>query len=327
VASKKKCKVFVSYSRHDEALVRPLAGLLGVAADDAVFLDVTSLKPGDLWEEEIFDALKEASVFILCWCCESEKSKNVAKEIKAALSDHRKKLVPVLFCGAPLPPDLAERQWTDLRGKVVHNCSEHPKGKSPLNLKLKRDVIGADKAARVREAALKEARERRMQHESRKTEQLRVEKGSLKPQARLQAPTDAFRNAATQDSRYPMRPANASTLSWSDRARLVGIAAVLFLVVTVLFHFFGGKALLRIGGAAAISGLIAILAFRWTFRKSRSSPSSPPRPKNVGQDPCNRPLSLSNPSVGSRLPATPPETEADFIADRAKNYFEGLAKK
>jgi hypothetical protein len=43
---KKRCKVFVSYSRHDEELVKPLAGLLGAAANDAVFLDVTSLKSG-----------------------------------------------------------------------------------------------------------------------------------------------------------------------------------------------------------------------------------------------------------------------------------------
>jgi hypothetical protein len=153
VAPKKKCKVFVSYSRHDEALVRPLAGLLGVAADDAVFLDVTSLKAGDLWEKEIFDALKEASVFILCWCCESEKSKAVAAEIAAALSDDSKKLVPVLFCSTPLPADLAKRQWTDLRGKVVHKCSNHPKVKassSPNRIEdrpdgpLKRDLSGAD---------------------------------------------------------------------------------------------------------------------------------------------------------------------------------------
>jgi hypothetical protein len=126
--AKKKCKVFVSYSRHDEALVRPLAGLLGVAANEAVFLDVTSLKPGELWEKKILEALREASVFILCWCCESRKSKNVTKEIAAALAEGNKKLVPVLFCAAPLPEELAKRQWTDLRGKVVHKCPvEHEK--------------------------------------------------------------------------------------------------------------------------------------------------------------------------------------------------------
>ena len=112
----------MSYSRHDEALVRPLAGLLGVAADDAVFLDVTSLKPGDLWDDQIMSAVKEASVFVLCWCCESDKSTFIAKEISAALAEGEKKLVPVLFCSTPLPPGMADRQWIDLRGKVVHDC-------------------------------------------------------------------------------------------------------------------------------------------------------------------------------------------------------------
>jgi hypothetical protein len=127
VARKKKCKVFVSYSRHDEALVKPLASLLGAAANDAVFFDVTSLKAGDLWEEAILGAVKEASVFILCWCCESEKSQFVGREISAALSEGSKKLVPVLFCSMPLPPHLASRQWTDLRGKVIHDCpNRHP---------------------------------------------------------------------------------------------------------------------------------------------------------------------------------------------------------
>jgi hypothetical protein len=123
MARKKKCKVFVSYSRHDEALVKPLAGLLGVAADDAVFLDVASLKPGDLWEKKIIDAVKEASVLVVCWCCQSNKSVFVAREISTALAEGKKKLVPVLFCTTPLPPNIADRQWIDLCGKIVHDCS------------------------------------------------------------------------------------------------------------------------------------------------------------------------------------------------------------
>jgi hypothetical protein len=107
-------------------LVKPLAGLLGVAADQAVFLDTDSLKPGDNWESEIFRAIKEASVFVLCWCCESQKSEFVAKEIHAALLDADKKLVPVLFCSAKLPQGMVERQWIDLRDKILHDCkNEH----------------------------------------------------------------------------------------------------------------------------------------------------------------------------------------------------------
>jgi hypothetical protein len=122
VARKKKCKVFVSYSRHDEALVKPLAGLLGAAVEDSIFLDVDSLKAGDHWSAEIEKAVRDSSVFFVCWCCESKKSTFVADEIRKALETGGKRLVPVLFCGTPLPTSLASRQWVDLRGRVVHSC-------------------------------------------------------------------------------------------------------------------------------------------------------------------------------------------------------------
>jgi hypothetical protein len=132
VARKKRSKVFVSYSRHDESLIKPLAGLLGAAADDAVFLDVSSIKPGDLWKSEIEGAVRNASVFILCWCCESKRSDFVAYEIKTALEAGGKRLVPVLLCSTPLPPSLADRQWIDLQGRIVHACDGHgAKTKAP----------------------------------------------------------------------------------------------------------------------------------------------------------------------------------------------------
>jgi hypothetical protein len=122
VARKKKTRVFVSYSRHDEALVRPLSSLLGVASDEAVFLDVESLKPGAQWEKEIIAAVREASVFILCWCCAGKNSKFIAQEISTALKDKAKKVVPVLFCSTALPAKIADRQWIDLREQIIHAC-------------------------------------------------------------------------------------------------------------------------------------------------------------------------------------------------------------
>lgn len=132
MARGKKTKVFVSYSRHDEGLVRPLAGLLGAAPGSVVFLDVTSLKPGDHWEKEIVEAVQHASVFVLCWCCESEKSDFVGREISIALSDPAKKLVPVLLCSAQLPEQLSRWQWVDLRGQVLHQC-DHPHAQPPVD--------------------------------------------------------------------------------------------------------------------------------------------------------------------------------------------------
>ena len=108
--------VRIVQSTRSRELVKPLAGLLGVATDEAVFLDVNALKPGDKWEEEIFAALQECSVFVVCWCCQSQKSEFVGKEVDAALLDADKKVVPVLFCGADLPSALSGTSVGSIRG-------------------------------------------------------------------------------------------------------------------------------------------------------------------------------------------------------------------
>src|SRR5262249_28895890 len=118
-------KVFVSYSRHDEELVKPLAGLLGLAADDAVFMDATALKPGDDWKTRIEQAVTEASVFALCWCCASRMSEWVAYEIGVAMRSPEKRIVPVVLCNTPVPQPVSGRQWIDLRTRVRHDCGKH----------------------------------------------------------------------------------------------------------------------------------------------------------------------------------------------------------
>lgn len=125
VARKKTCKVFVSYSRHDEGLVKPLAGLLAAAAGEPVFVDVNNLQPGDDWKAGIDKAIRDSPVFILCWCCRCRKSKFIAKEIKLALEQDKKRIIPVRFCSAPLPRSVKSKQWTDLQGKILHNCDGH----------------------------------------------------------------------------------------------------------------------------------------------------------------------------------------------------------
>ena len=115
-------KVFMSYSRHDEALVKPLAYMLAAGRQDSVFVDIDNLQAGDYWRDEIEDAIGASAVFVLCWCCESKKSEFVRREIQLALKDNQKRIVPVLFCSTPLPEPLANRQWVDLRGRVLHSC-------------------------------------------------------------------------------------------------------------------------------------------------------------------------------------------------------------
>jgi hypothetical protein len=145
---RKVTRVFVSYSRHDESLVKPLAAILGVPGNDAVFMDVEQLKPGDLWSKEIIGAVRASSVFVICWCCQSKGSEYVTKEISAALTDKNKKLVPVLFCSTKLPSSLSKRQWIDLRGKVVHKCNHNDGSDDLISLESLETVVeGREPAA------------------------------------------------------------------------------------------------------------------------------------------------------------------------------------
>src|SRR5215472_2450031 len=98
MAQQKRYDIFVSYSRHDEGLVKPLSAVMGIHSE--VFLDVQELKAGDLWESEIVSAIQGALVFVLCWCCRSIESEFISKEVSVALERHprnrEKRIVPVL---------------------------------------------------------------------------------------------------------------------------------------------------------------------------------------------------------------------------------------
>jgi len=210
----------VSYSRHDEALVKPLAGLLGVAADDAVFLDVASLKPGDLWEQRIVDAVKEASVFVVCWCCESNRSIFVAKEITIAMAEGKKRLVPVLFCTAPLPPNMANRQWIDLCGKIVHDCSNS-------HTKKDGEKQSTPPSVELFQATRQSYRSDEQTQQQRPQSQVHDFDRGLPPRPSLPPPPPA----EYRQEEKPQRHVKSSSLTLFGRAGLVGctFAAVWFL--------------------------------------------------------------------------------------------------
>ena len=137
--------------------MKPLAVLLGATARDAVFLDVNSIRPGDFWKQEIDSALQDAAVFILCWCCESQASDFVGYEIRMAVENRAKRVVPVRLCSSPLPNLLSDRQWIDLRGRIVHNCRDHThvekKANEPVELAANVPISSAEKS-RLGEIAL-----------------------------------------------------------------------------------------------------------------------------------------------------------------------------
>lgn len=111
---------FVSYSHKDEPVVKPLVEMLSLN-DRKVFWD-GQLKPGELWDDVIQSSVKDASVFVLFWCCDTHASEYVAKEVALALR-LKKKIVPVKLCHAAMPAPLNAWQWISLQGRVQHACA------------------------------------------------------------------------------------------------------------------------------------------------------------------------------------------------------------
>lgn len=113
--------LFVSYARHDEAIIKPLVALLRVAGP--VFRDEDSLRPGDIWHEKIQAEIDRCTEFLLFWCAHSADSAEVRREYELALRLN-KRVVPVLLDGSDLRGPLRARQWIDMRPVHRHQVDE-----------------------------------------------------------------------------------------------------------------------------------------------------------------------------------------------------------
>ena len=77
-------KLFISYSHKDLKSAEKIAKIheaLGIE----VFLDKHRLKSGYIYSEEIFNFIRTADTFVLCWSENAAQSEYVEKERKAAL--------------------------------------------------------------------------------------------------------------------------------------------------------------------------------------------------------------------------------------------------
>ncbi|MCF6199702.1 MAG: SUMF1/EgtB/PvdO family nonheme iron enzyme [Hyphomicrobiaceae bacterium] len=91
--------IFISYSRHDQASVLPLAEALR-ALGWSVFMDVR-IKTGERWDQFIEDNLKAAGCVLVVWSPVSIKRHWVLEE--AGWGRREKNLVPVTIDGAEPP--------------------------------------------------------------------------------------------------------------------------------------------------------------------------------------------------------------------------------
>lgn len=111
--------IFLSYSHRDSPLVGAVVKLLRLNTP-AVFYDSDSIQPGEKWREQVDGALAQAQLIVLFWCAHARGSEEVRKEYGAAL-ELRKKILPVLLDGTPLPSALREFQWIDFRSVARPN--------------------------------------------------------------------------------------------------------------------------------------------------------------------------------------------------------------
>jgi hypothetical protein len=111
-------KAFVSYASQDrKKVIARLQGIKKIAPYLDIFMDVLSLRSGDLWEEELWKIIPENDVFYLFWSDYAMRSPWVEKEWKCALQVRGIGFIdPIPLVSpqkAPPPPELSKKHFND----------------------------------------------------------------------------------------------------------------------------------------------------------------------------------------------------------------------
>jgi formylglycine-generating enzyme required for sulfatase activity len=106
-------RIFISYSRQDEAFARRLAGSLSYLGAD-VWIDVDDIPAGMKWSSAIQQGLDTADLMIVIMSPDSMASKNVEDEWQYYL-DNRKPVIPVLLKPAKIHFQLNRIQYIDFQ--------------------------------------------------------------------------------------------------------------------------------------------------------------------------------------------------------------------
>jgi len=130
--------VFISYSAKDERLARFVREHL-VKQELDVFLASISLKLGERWTPQIFEALRNSDWVFLLASKNALASPNVQQEVGGALFA-KKKLVPIMWDVQPqeLPRWVADYQGLILSGTTMENINRQV---SQLAARVKADKV------------------------------------------------------------------------------------------------------------------------------------------------------------------------------------------
>lgn len=108
-----KPSLFISYSRKEAPFVHSLFCSLEKLGYP-VWLDYHSLIPGNPWQEQIYEGIAAADLFLLVVSKSSLASENVANEWQKAI-ELGKRIILICFEAATLPLQLESLEWVDLR--------------------------------------------------------------------------------------------------------------------------------------------------------------------------------------------------------------------
>ncbi|MHB8744405.1 MAG: toll/interleukin-1 receptor domain-containing protein [Sulfuricaulis sp.] len=112
--------VFIVYARDDLEVARRLAHRMKDVGLSP-WLDVDELVPGQVWKKTVLKALEESSVAVILVSKNHEKGGFVREEMNAAMKLLQSNeanvvpIVPVRIDDSPVPEQLAQIQWVDLR--------------------------------------------------------------------------------------------------------------------------------------------------------------------------------------------------------------------
>ena len=176
---------FFSYSRDDLEFALRLAKDLKKAGAN-VWMDKLDIRPGQLWERKVEDALNRSGRMLVILSPSAINSPNVMAEVAFAL-DEQKEVIPVLYLECRIPFRLRPFQYVDFRGdysqgleELLNTVGAEQQGTASdgiaawsARLMGQTDVSDADQQQRAAEQArLGEERKRALDEESRRAAEL-----------------------------------------------------------------------------------------------------------------------------------------------------------
>lgn len=213
-------RIFISYSRRDEAFARQLAGALSNMGAD-VWIDVEDIPAGMKWSSAIQQGLDSGELLILIISPDSMVSQNVEDEWQYYL-DHAKPVVPVLLQPAKIHFQLNRLQYIDFHTQAFDIAINQ------LYAELRRKGLTLNAPAQPQPPAghtLPNFDRLTPEEIDRALEELQKRRGQFDPAAAVPYP--------------PPRPASSNRLILAG-AGVIGAAALLVIGLLVFQNFMGG---------------------------------------------------------------------------------------